>query len=66
MLLAYWLVPLKLGLVLEPLLILAGTLASCWLGTSLLISKVNWLRPCFGLPSRPGRNLVADTALAVN
>ncbi len=66
MLLAYWLVPLKLGPVLEPLLILAGTLATCWLGTSLLISKVNWLRPCFGLPARPGRNLAADTSLAAN
>ena len=66
MLLAYWLVPLKLGPVLEALLILAGTVATCWLGTSLLISKVNWLRPCFGLPARPGRNLEADTAMAAN
>ena len=65
-LLAYWLVPLQLGPVLEPLLVLAGTVATCWLGTSLLISKVNWLRPCFGLPARPGRNLAADTALAAN
>jgi len=65
-LLAYWLVPLKLGPLLEPLLILAGTVATCWLGTSQLISKVNWLRPCFGLPARPGRNQVADTALAAH
>lgn len=65
-LLAYWLVPLKLGPVLEPLLILAGTLAICWLGTSLLISKVNWLRPCFGLPARPRQAVAADTTLAAN
>lgn len=65
-LLAYWLVPLKLGPVLEPLLILAGTVATCWLGTSLLISKINWLRPCFGLPARPRQGVAADTALAAN
>jgi len=65
-LLAYWLVPLKLGPVLEPLLILAGTVMVCWLGTSLLISKVWWLRPCFGLPAQPNRRLVADRALPVN
>lgn len=52
-LLAYWLVPLKLGPVIEPILILAGTVAICWGLTSLLISKVHWLRPCFGLPARP-------------
>ena len=65
-LLAYWLVPLKLGPVLEPLLILAGTVATCWLATSLLISKVHWLRPCFGLPARPRQAVAADTALAAN
>jgi hypothetical protein len=65
-LLAYWLVPLKLGPVLEPLLILSGTVATCWLGTSLLISKVNWLRPCFGLPAKPRQAVAADTALAAN
>ncbi|MDN2704295.1 acyltransferase family protein [Janthinobacterium sp. SUN100] len=65
-LLAYWLVPLQLGPVLEPLLILAGTVATCWLGTSLLISKVSWLRPCFGLPARPRQAVAADTALAAS
>ncbi|MDN2680688.1 acyltransferase family protein [Janthinobacterium sp. SUN033] len=65
-LLAYWVVPLKLGPVLEPLLILAGTVAACWLGTSLLISKVSWLRPCFGLPARPRQAVAADTALAAS
>ncbi|MGK5022205.1 acyltransferase family protein [Janthinobacterium lividum] len=65
-LLAYWLVPLQLGPVLEPLLVLTGTVAICWLGTSLLISKVNWLRPCFGLPARPRQAVAADTSLAAN
>ncbi|MDN2707800.1 acyltransferase family protein [Janthinobacterium sp. SUN118] len=65
-LLAFWLVPLRLGPVLEPLLILAGTVALCWLGTSLLISKVSWLRPCFGLPALPRQAVAADTALPAN
>ncbi|MGK5027821.1 acyltransferase family protein [Janthinobacterium sp. RB2R34] len=63
-LLAYWLVPLKLGPVIEPVLILAGTVAICWGCTSLLISKVNGLRLCFGLPARPGKNLAAGAAVS--
>ena len=62
-LLAYWLVPLKLGPVLEPLLILAGTVAICWGLTSLVIGKVSWLRLCFGLPARPKENLAAGAIL---
>ena len=48
-LIAYWLIPMKLGTVVEPLLVLFGTIAGCWLLTSLLIAKVSWLRPCFGM-----------------
>ena len=48
-LLAYWLVPMKLGPVLEPLLIGFGTVAGCWLITSGLVVRVDWLRACFGL-----------------
>ncbi len=62
-LLAYWLVPLKLGPVIEPVLILAGTVAICWGLTSLVIGKVHWLRPCFGLPARPRANVAVDGAL---
>ena len=62
-LLAYWLVPLKLGPVIEPVLILAGTVAICWGLTSLVIGKLNWLRPCFGLPARPRAHVAADGAL---
>lgn len=46
--LAYWLVPQHLGPILEPLLVLTGTIAGCWL-LSEVIKQVQWLRPCFGL-----------------
>ena len=62
-LLAYWLVPLKFGPLIEPVLILVGTVAICWGCTSLVIGKLNWLRPCFGLPARPRANVAADGAL---
>lgn len=48
-LLAYWLVPLKLGPVLEPLLVGGGTVLGCWFITSGLVSRMSWLRPCFGM-----------------
>ena len=48
-LLAYWLLPLHLGAVMEPLLVLAGTVAGCWLLHEFVIRRVDWLRPCFGL-----------------
>ncbi|GAB3365522.1 acyltransferase family protein [Lysobacter rhizosphaerae] len=49
LLLAYWLLPLHLGPVLEPLLVLAGTVAGCALLHEFVIRRVRWLRPCFGL-----------------
>lgn len=48
-LLAYWLVPLKIGPVAEPLLIGGGTVLGCWLLGSGLIARTSWLRPLFGL-----------------
>jgi surface polysaccharide O-acyltransferase-like enzyme len=54
-LLAYWLLPLQLGPVVEPLLVLAGTVCGCWLLNELVIRRVRWLRPCFGL--KPLREL---------
>ena len=48
-LMAYWLIPLKLGAFAEPLLVLTGTALGCWLLTTFVIAKVNWLRPCFGM-----------------
>src|SRR5207342_3900944 len=49
---AYWLMPLQLGPVLEPLLVLAAPLAGCW-GLFALVRRVRWLRPLFGMKSLP-------------
>jgi glucan biosynthesis protein C len=55
LLIAYWLLPLQLGPVLEPVLVFAGTIAGCWCLHELVIRRVSWLRPCFGLkPRRDG------------
>lgn len=48
-LLAYWVVPLQVGALAEPVLVGVGTVVGCWLLTSVVISRVAWLRPCFGL-----------------
>ena len=48
-LLAYWLVPLKVGPVAEPLLVGLGTVLGCWVITSGVVQRVGWLRPLFGL-----------------
>ena len=49
---AYWLIPLGLGPLWEPLLVLAITIAGCLLLHELLIRRVPGLRPLFGLPAR--------------
>ena len=51
-LIAYWVVSLKLGPVLEPIVVLAGTLAGCWAGFA-VIRRVAWLRPLFGMKPKP-------------
>ena len=48
-LLAYWMVPLKVGPVAEPLLLGLGTVLGCWVITSGVVQRVGWLRPLFGL-----------------
>jgi glucan biosynthesis protein C len=48
-LIAYWLVPLKVGAIAEPLLVLAGTIGGCWLLHVGVIRRVGWLRACFGM-----------------
>ncbi len=48
-LLAYWLVPLKLGVAAEPLLVGGGTVLGCWIITAGLVQRFNGLRPLFGL-----------------
>lgn len=54
---AYWLIPLRLGPLWEPLLVLAITIAGCLLIHELLIRRLRWLRPLFGLSgdARPAR-----------
>jgi surface polysaccharide O-acyltransferase-like enzyme len=47
--LAYWLVPMRLRPVLEPVLLIAGTVAGCLLLHELLIRRMAWMRPLFGL-----------------
>ncbi|GGC67121.1 acyltransferase family protein [Undibacterium terreum] len=48
-LLAYWLIPLKLGGALEALLVGAGTVLGCWAISSGLVARVGFLRACFGM-----------------
>jgi glucans biosynthesis protein C len=57
-LLAYWLIPLKLGGAVESLLVIVGTVLTCWLITSGVIRRVRWLRPLFGLKSASTCNTV--------
>ena len=47
----WWLAPLRLGPVLEPVLLLAGTVLGCGVLTALVRRSV-WLRPLFGLGRR--------------
>lgn len=57
--LAFVLTPLSLGPWLEPLLVATGTVAGCLLLHEILIRRIRWLRPLFGLPTLrrvPGDN----------
>jgi hypothetical protein len=66
-LLAYWLIPLKVGPVLEPALILAGTIAGCWALHVGVIARVAWLRPLFGMvPALSGARRGGSAALRVS
>lgn len=62
---AYWLIPLGLGPLWEPLLVLAITVAGCLLIHELLICRIGWLRPLFGLPMRSRSHAAAADAVAV-
>lgn len=53
--LAYWLVPLRLGAVLEPSLVLGGTILGCLLLHEYLVRRIAWLRPLFGLKPKARR-----------
>ncbi|HEY4560805.1 MAG TPA: acyltransferase, partial [Lysobacter sp.] len=50
-LIAYWLIPLRLPLGVEALVVLAGTVIGCWAGFA-VIRRVPLLRPLFGLKWR--------------
>lgn len=57
-LLAYWLIPLRLGAWWEPMLVALGTVAGCLLLHEFAIRRIGMLRPLFGLrlrdtPRRP-------------
>ena len=54
-LIAYWIVPMKLGAFLEPALVLGGTIAGCWILSVGVIGRFVWLRACFGMKSLPAR-----------
>ena len=51
-LIAYWLVSLKLGPVLEPVLVLTGTVVGCW-GLFAILRRLHWMRPLMGMKRRP-------------
>lgn len=51
---AYWIVPLHLGAAIEPSLVIAGTVAGCWILHLAVIRRFRWLAACFGIRSRTG------------
>jgi hypothetical protein len=60
-LLAYWLIPLRLHAGVEALAVFGGTVAGCWV-TSATVRRIDWLRPLFGLKRR-GAKLPAVAAM---
>jgi glucan biosynthesis protein C len=48
----YWLTPYALGPVIEPTLIVVGTVGGCYVLHEFVIRRVTWLRPLFGLKAR--------------
>lgn len=47
--LAYWLIPLQLGVVTEFATVVAGTAISCWITYKLVMSKLTVLKPAIGV-----------------
>jgi peptidoglycan/LPS O-acetylase OafA/YrhL len=60
-LLAYWLIPLRLHAGVEALAVFGGTVAGCWV-ISATVRRIDWLRPLFGLKRR-GAKLPAVAAM---
>ncbi len=50
--LAYWLIPMRMGPVLEPLLVIGGTVVGCLLLHEYAIRRIALLRPLFGLKGK--------------
>jgi len=61
--LAFWVVPLGLGAVLEPLVMLFATIAICWLLHMGVIRRIGFLRACFGMRPLPPAAAVPAVAL---
>jgi hypothetical protein len=61
---AYWLIPLKLGAVWEPTLVLLGTVGGCAALHELVIRRTRWLRPLFGLDAKPRAARIETAAVA--
>jgi glucans biosynthesis protein C len=61
--LIFWLAPLNLGPVLEPALLVAGTVAGCWSLTA-LVRRSDTLRPLFGLRRRAPSRYPSPTTSA--
>ena len=64
--LAYWLIPMHLGAVVEASLVVGGTIAGCLLLHELLIRRIRWLRPLFGLKARPAARSRGSRDLAMH
>jgi hypothetical protein len=58
------LAPLGLGPVLEPMLLVALTIAGCWVLTDGVIRRLDWVRPLFGLKPRRTRGKTKITLAA--
>ena len=61
--LGFWLSQYKLGPFFEPLLLLLGTIAGCWI-ISEIVKRIPWLRPCFGLKTYSTPNKHANSHMS--
>ena len=57
-LIAYWLIPMKLGGVVESTLVIGGTILGCLVLHEFVIRRVGLLRPLFGLKRKRNSNLL--------
>lgn len=62
LLVAWWVMRMHLGPVLEPLLVVLGTIGGCALLHEYVIRRTRWLRPLFGLDARLPQPEIADAS----